>query len=191
MKKVRKIVLTMTMVFSTMFWCAQPVWAAQGTEGAEMQVVQAEKMEIQLGTDWAGVEFQLKTDAGLYPGTIPVGEDGVLRLEIGGSSSYILTCMNSVVAVPDTTQAFATTESSQKEIKNQSEQQDTVENKDIEPDTDQEMVEDNANTIAGIPLLHLVVFAGGMVVAIGSLIGMQIVKRRKNMEVDDEEGEDE
>ena len=50
----------------------------QGTNGDELQLMEAEKLEIQLGTDWAGVEFQLKTDAGLYPGTVVVGQDGVL-----------------------------------------------------------------------------------------------------------------
>ena len=74
--------------------------APQGTDGSELQVMEAEKLEIQFGADWAGVEFQLKTDAGLYPGTVIVGEDGVLRMELGGSSQYILSCMNSSAAVP-------------------------------------------------------------------------------------------
>ena len=45
----------------------------QGTEGTEIQVMEAEQLEVQLGKEWAGREFQLKTDAGLYPGTITVG----------------------------------------------------------------------------------------------------------------------
>ena len=89
-----------------------PVWAEpQGADGTELQVAQPEQLEIQLGAEWAGVEFQMKTDAGLYPGTIPVGQDGVLRLEIGGSKSYVLTCLNSAAKAPSPTQAPATTES--------------------------------------------------------------------------------
>ena len=89
-----------------------PVFAQpQGTDGTELQVAQPEQLEIQLGAEWAGVEFQLKTDAGLYPDTIPVGQDGVLRLEIGGSKSYVLTCLNSSEKAPSPTQAPATTES--------------------------------------------------------------------------------
>ncbi len=80
-----------------------------------MQVIEPEKLEIQLGADWAGVEFQLKTDSGMYPGTIAVGDDGVLRMELGGSKSYVLTCMNSSVSAPEATQAPATTEEAQKE----------------------------------------------------------------------------
>ena len=64
------------------------------TDGSEIIVVQPEKLEIQLGMDWIGAEFQLRTDQGLYPDLIPVGNDGVLRLEIGGSGSYILSCVS-------------------------------------------------------------------------------------------------
>ena len=45
-----------------------PVYAAQqGTDGSELQVVKAEQLEIQLGTSWSGVEFQLKTVPGFTP----------------------------------------------------------------------------------------------------------------------------
>ncbi len=46
----------------------------QGTDGTEIQVMEAEQLEVQLGKEWAGKEFQLKTDADLHPGTITVGE---------------------------------------------------------------------------------------------------------------------
>lgn len=138
------------------------------------QLMEAEKLEIQLGTEWAGVEFQLKTDAGLYPGTVKVGQDGVLRMEIGGSKSYILTCMNSAVEVPEVTQAPATTETD-------SEQNNS------ETDT----AEEGGATVAGIPVLHIVLFAGGMVVAIGALIAMHVVKRRRENEPVYDEDDDE
>lgn len=70
------------------------------TNGSEIIVVQPEKLEIQLGMDWIGAEFQLKTDQGLYPNLIPVGNDGVLRLEIGGSGSYILSCVSTGRTMP-------------------------------------------------------------------------------------------
>ena len=74
--------------------------ASQGTDGTELEVIQPQNLEIQLGEAWAGVEFELKTDAGMYPGVIIVGEDGVLRLEIGGSENYILSCVNTAVEIP-------------------------------------------------------------------------------------------
>ena len=161
-----------------------PVYAEQqGTDGSELQVVKAEQLEIQLGTAWSGVEFQFKTDAGVYPGTVKVGTDGVLRLEIGGSSRYILTCMNSSTSIPepedtadstDQTQAPATTETDPEETNHGT-----------------ETAEEGSTTVAGIPVLHIVLFAGGMVVAVGVLIAMHVVKRRRESEpaYDDEDDE--
>ena len=93
--KLLKGILTVLSLICILCIPATPIYAEpQGTDGTEMQVIEPEKLEIQLGADWAGVEFQLKTDSGMYPGTIAVGEDGVLRMELGGSKSYVLTCMN-------------------------------------------------------------------------------------------------
>lgn len=179
--------------------------AAEGTEGSEMQVLQPEQLEIQLGADWVGVEFELKTDAGMYPGTIPVGEDGVLRLEIGGSSSYVLTCLNSAVSVPDPTQVPATTEDTKEEAKEQKEETtkaeaegDQTESQETNPvqeesaEPENSPAEENAeNTVAGIPVLHLALFGGGMTLAVGSLIAMYIMKRRRALDADYEEDDEE
>ena len=151
-----------------------PVFAQpQGTDGTELQVAQPEQLEIQLGVEWAGVEFQLKTDAGLYPGTIPVGQDGVLRMEIGGSKSYVLTCLNSSEKAPSQAQAPATTKSQPEEQSKGS------------------TTEDNAATVAGIPVLHLCLFVGGMIIAVGGLVTMHVIKKRREDEGDYEYDEDE
>ena len=153
----------------------QTVFATGGTDGTELQVAEPASLEIQLGAEWAGVEFELKTDAGMYPGDVVVGDDGVLRLEIGGSKSYILTCMNSSVAVPDPEQAPATTEESSESSVEKTEN----------PSAE--------NTVAGIPVMHLILFGGGMAIAIGALVGLYIVKRRKQLNPqyqDDDEEED-
>ena len=82
---------------------------SQGTDGTELQVMKPQNLQIHLGEDWAGAGFELTTDAGKYPGVIVVGEDGVLRLEIGGSENYILSCVNTAVEIP-TSQASAPAE---------------------------------------------------------------------------------
>ena len=161
-KTIKSILLCVAMLCILCFPVQVLAETKQGTTGDELQLMEAEKLEIQLGTEWAGVEFQLKTDAGLYPGTVNVGQDGVLRMEIGGSKSYILTCMNSAVKVPEPTQAPATTEPN-------------TEQNNSETDT----AEEGNATVAGIPVLHIVLFAGGMTVAIGALIAMSVVKRRR------------
>lgn len=206
MKKLMKKILGAAMAVSlgALMAFPVPVSAAEGTEGSEMQVLQPEQLEIQLGADWAGVEFELKTDAGMYPGTIPVGEDGVLRLEIGSSSSYVLTCLNSAVSVPDPAQALATTEVPQKDPADSGENTPEAETGDVQTagpetgdvqDTNQNtqdsMDEDNGeNTVAGIPVLHLALFGGGMVLAVGSLIVMYVMKRRRALDADYEEDDE-
>ena len=140
-----------------------------------MQVMEPEKLEIQLGADWAGVEFQLKTDSGMYPGTIAVGEDGVLRMELGGSKSYVLTCMNSSVSVPEAAQAPATTEEAQNESNEGQE------------NNGSNSGQDTKGTVAGIPVLHLVLFAGGMVLAVGSLVAMRVMKKRRESDAEYED----
>ena len=173
-KTIKSIILCIAMLCIFCFPVQVSAEPQQGTTGDELQLMEAEKLEIQLGTEWAGVEFQLKTDAGLYPGTVKVGQDGVLRMEIGGSKSSIITCMNSAVEVPEVTQAPATTETD-------SEQNNS------ETDT----AEEGGATVAGIPVLHIVLFAGGMVVAIGALIAMHVVKRRRENEPVYDEDDDE
>lgn len=151
----------------------QTVFATGGTDGTELQVAEPASLEIQLGADWAGVEFELKTDAGMYPGDVVVGEDGILRLEIGGSKSYILTCMNSSVQVPDPEQAPATDEASENDSA--------------------ETTQTEESTASGVPTMHLILFGGGMAIAIGTLIGLYVIKRRKQLNPqyqDDDEEED-
>lgn len=151
----------------------------QGTDGDELQLMEAEKLEIQLGPEWAGVEFQLKTDAGMYPGNVVVGEDGVLRMEIGGSKTYVLSCLNSSVEIPEPTQAPATTEPEAEPAEDE-----TV--------PEEKQTETDENTVAGIPVLHIAMFGGGLLLAVGSLIVMHVVKRRRESEpaYDDEDDDD-
>lgn len=173
-KTIKSILLCVAMLCILCFPVQVLAETQQGTTSDELQLMEAEKLEIQLGTEWAGVEFQLKTDAGLYPGTVKVGQDGVLRMEIGGSKSYILTCMNSAVKVPEVTQAPAKTET------------DSEQN-----NSETDSAEEGSATVAGIPVLHIVLFAGGMVVAIGALIAMHVVKRRRENEPVYDEDDDE
>ena len=178
-KMIKSILLVVSLV--CILCCPVSVSAEpkQGTDGDELQLMEAEKLEIQLGPEWAGVEFQLKTDVGMYPGNIIVGEDGVLRLEIGGSKTYTLSCLNSSVEIPEPTQAPATTEPEEEPAEDES----TA--KESKTETDE-------NTVAGIPVLHIALFGGGLLLAVGSLIVMHVVKRRRESEpaYDDEDDDD-
>ena len=171
--------------------------------------MEAEQLEVQLGKEWAGREFQLKTDAGLYPGTITVGEDGVLRTELGGSTRYILTCM--LTGNPDDTeQASATGNDVSKDTADAPDQEGEMESRSGENASGETEIgvqqtepadastgpavkgEGTEKTVAGIPIKHLVLFSVGMAAAVGGLIVIHIVqKRREDLDDYDEEDYDE
>ena len=142
---------------------------AQGTNGDEMQVATPEKLEIHLGQEWAGVTFELTTDYGKYPDPIPVGEDGVLRLEIGGSSSYMLSCLSSEAEAPapGETVPSETTPSEDATVN----KDELVDIEEVDPTESEEK--------SGIPTSHIVMFGGGLVVAIGALIGISYFQKRR------------
>jgi len=161
-----------SMVFAILMLCASvtTVFAAQGTNGDELHVVEAQQLEIQLGTEWAGVEFMLRTDAGIYPDVIPVDETGVLSLEIGGSKTYTLSCLQSSVAIPDVLllQAPVTGET--------------------EPDKDD--LEDIKDIEPAVPVSHIIMFVGGIIVAVGILIAIYISNKKRQIVQDDDEDDD-
>ena len=72
----KQFILTAIILLLSAVLVSPPLVYAQSddTDGTEIQVLQPEQLEIQLGTDWAGVEFWLRTDNGMYPDPIPVGQ---------------------------------------------------------------------------------------------------------------------
>ncbi len=79
--------LTVCLIVLSMLAQMQIIYA---TDEADANVLIPEQLTIELGTQWAGAEFELETEYGLYPGVIPADDQGVLALEIGGSSFYTL-----------------------------------------------------------------------------------------------------
>lgn len=146
-----------------MLFPVQPVSATQqGTDGSELQVEQAQHLEIQLGEDWAGTAFQLKTDSGLYPGDILVDTDGVLRLEIGGSQSYILSCLNLNLTPSETDET--------------------------QPEEDKTDTKHLASV--EIPKTTLILFGGGLIVAVITLVGAHFLSRRDAEDAEYDEYDD-
>ena len=175
--------LAVTLLFLISLTC--PAFAKDGTDGTELQVAQPQQLIIQLGPEWAGVEFQLKTDSGLYPGTIPVGEDGILQLEIGGSETYTLTCLGSAVQAP----APVSSADPVVESKAPTPQPPVSQPEPILKSHSHEPEPEPEPNLAGIPIWQLCLFGGGMVVAVASLIVLAVMKRRKG-DVEDEEKEE-
>ena len=166
--------------------------ASQGTDGTELEVIQPQNLEIQLGESWAGVEFELKTDAGMYPGVITVGEDGILRLEIGGSENYILSCLNSTVEIPLPGETAPAEEATEPASDSSEETDTTTETEDAETTPSESVPEDTQEgTLGGIPVTHIALFGGGLIVAIGALVGINIYQKRTGKSAGSEEDDDE
>lgn len=149
------------------------------TDGTEPKITQQpDQLVLQLGTRWAGVEFELRTDAGVFPAPIVVDETGVLTMDLGGSTTYTLSCINSTVPIPDPAQ-------------------------DASP-APQQAAEDGQATVSDplqqtdssgrIPIGTLIIFLLGLACAAGGLIALYMSKRRRQPvyeEWDEEDEEDE
>ena len=150
------------------------------TDGTEPQITQQpDQLVLQLGTRWAGVEFELRTDAGIFPAPIVVDENGVLTMDLGGSTTYTLSCINSAVPIPDPVQDTSPAP-----------QQSAEENQPPASDPVQQ-TDPAGEPAAGIPIGTLVLFLLGLACAAGGLIALYLSKRRRQPVYDDWEDEDE
>jgi hypothetical protein len=154
-----------------------PLFAIADTDGSEMQITdQPERLILQLGPQWAGVEFELKTDAGVFPIPVTVDASGILQMDLGGSKTYTLSCLSSPVSIPmphPDPEAQAPPPEETAEAGQES---------NAEPD---------ATGSAGIPVLQLVVFLVGLLGAGGGLLVMRhLKKRRESYGYDDDYDDD-
>lgn len=107
-----------------------------------------------------GVEFELRTDAGVFPAPIVVDETGVLTMDLGGSTTYTLSCINSTVPIPDpSVEQTPDTQQSSEEVQQPQEQKTAT-----EPNS-------------GIPIVPLVVFLVGLACGGGGLVALHFAKR--------------
>lgn len=196
MKKMKTGIGVMLALLCCILMCTGVVYATgDDTDGTELQVAQPVILEVQLGPQWAGVEFQLKTDAGLYPGTIDVGQDGILRTELGNSGSYVLSCLtlNAAVPAPGDIPSPDVTQQEQEPLTT-----DSAENADAASQNVQEQ-DSGRPTVSGIPVMHIILFGGGLLLAVGALVAMRFIRNRRpserspydpDDEDDDEDDED-
>jgi len=146
------------------FACLLSPVAYADADSSEIQITnQPDKLIIQLGTQWAGVEFELKTDAGVFPVPIIVDASGILQMDLGGSKSYILSCLSSPtdILVPEHIIVSPTPAPS-------SEAHDTQE-QDDEENTD-------------MPVMQIVMFIAGLTLAVFGLLVIRYFKRRRDMD---------
>lgn len=137
---------------------------------------QPDQLILQLGTRWAGVEFELRTDAGVFPVPVVVDESGVLTMDLGGSTTYTLSCINSTVPIPDPVP----------------EQPDTVQPTTTPPAGELEPDDSLTSEPKGIQPLYVAVFLIGLIAAIAGLTALHLSQKRRQAAYDewyDEEDE--
>jgi hypothetical protein len=162
------MVFTVIAVFSTAVVFAD-------TNGSEIQITdQPDKLILQLGPQWAGVEFELKTDAGVFPVPVVVDATGILKMDLGGSKTYILSCLASDVTAPGPD--------------NPAETQTTAPPSATTADSGEESAAEQSK--GGVPTGILIMFLLGLAAAVGGLLAMRYVKRRReSYDYDDEDND--
>ena len=176
MKRLLPMILICILLASCLVF---PASAKEGTEGDELQVLQPEQLEIQLGAELAGAQFSLKTDAGMYPGTVVADANGTLKLEIGGSSSYVLTRLDAASAAPA---AVLTDDPTQPVSEMPAGEAETAAPEETVPAEPAQ--QDNT-----IPTMHIVLFAGGTALCIAFLVISFVLKRRRARDYYEEDEE--
>ena len=141
---------------------------------------QPDQLVLQLGARWAGVEFELRTDAGVFPVPVVVDESGILRMDLGGSTTYTLSCINSTVPIPDP---------SAEQVPDTQQQPDSsAQQPSGQVQQPQEQVP--AGEPAGVPIAPMVVFFVGLACGIGGLVALYLAKRRRQQADYDEWAEE-
>ena len=151
---------------------------------------QPEQLVLQLGTRWAGVEFELRTDAGVFPAPIAVDESGVLRMDLGGSSTYTLSCIESSLPIPDPQQGAeqgdAQTPPTTDEATSQQPPEPAPQPEPLPPTPEPEPAQ------RSVPIWPLTIFLMGLAAGGGCLAALYITKRNQqgtNEEWEDDEEE--
>ena len=170
----RRYRFPLTLLLAIALSLAMSTAAFADTDGTEPKIVQQpDQLVLQLGTRWAGVEFELRTDAGIFPAPVVVDENGVLTMDLGGSTIYTLSCINSTAPIPDPGPE-------------QSDPPPSV-SPDPTPEVPNSPQPETGNSSLPLPA---VIFLVGLAVAGGAFIALHITKKRQDYGYD-EWGDDE
>lgn len=172
----RRYRFPLTLLLAIALSLAMSTAAFADTDGTEPKIVQQpDQLVLQLGTRWAGVEFELRTDAGIFPAPVVVDENGVLTMDLGGSTTYTLSCINSTAPIPDPGPE-------------QSDPPPSV-SPDPTPEVPSSPQPETGNNSLPLPA---VIFLVGLAVAGGAFIALHITKKRQAYGYDEwEDDEDE
>lgn len=144
------------------------------TDGTEPKITQQpDQLVLQLGTRWAGVEFELRTDAGIFPVLVVVDEYGILTMDLGGSTTYTLSCIHSTAPIPDS----------------EPEQTDPSPPAVSDPVPEAPVSPQKEGQQGGLPI-PAVIFLVGLAVVAGVIATLHITKKRQEYAYDEWEDEE-
>ena len=148
-----------------------PVFA--DTDGTELKITaQPDRFFLELGPDWAGTQFELKLDTGVFPVPVVTNESGILSIDLGGSKTYTLR----LISTPGSEVGQPLPQPSQEsEIQ---EKPDAGKLDNTNASSDKSLPTAKAHN-QGIPALHLILFVVGSLAAIGAVIIIGIFKKRR------------
>lgn len=149
-----------------------PAALADTSDTTQKITQQPDQLVLQLGVRWAGVEFELRTDAGVFPVPVVVNESGVLRMDLGGSTTYTLSCIDSTVPIPSPVAGEMPSNETtppEKDVPVQAPPQTSAPEPAPAPAPSQQ----------NIPLVPLVVFLVGLAAVGGGMIAYWVLKRQQ------------
>ena len=159
------------------------------TDGNELKITnQPDKLVIQLGADFAGAEFELKLDSGVFPVPVKADSSGVITMELGGSKTYTLTRMTSAAVVKSTEAITNPADIAQSNSDNPPEMETNtiIVSEEINTTDSNGKIEVPDNSI---PILPLILFLGGFIVAVIVLLAMRYMKKRREYYGNDDDYE--
>ena len=183
-KSVRSIIPVL--LLCALLITAVPVVYAD-TDGTELQVTaQPDRLVLDLGADWAGMEFELKLDTAVFPFPVAANESGILSMELGGSKTYTLTRLDA--AAPAKEAPASDAPASVNNTPAPAERLPVAEKNQDDPGISETPPAADKAKSSMIPPMQLIVFLVGLIIAVGGLVVMRKVKKRRgNYDSEDED----
>ena len=179
------------------------------TNGKELKITaQPDKLVLQLGKDWAGVEFELKLDSGTFPVPVKANSSGMLTMELGGSKTYTLTRITpppAPVPAPEPIKPVDTTVPAPTPLPTEIIQpiEDIQENEPEDPIiTEAETTTEEINPAESIqdepeppdnsvPVIPMIIFFSLLIIAAGTLLFIRALNKRREYYDDNDYEDDE
>jgi len=206
MKRPRKLLCFAAALLMALLLTVTPASADTGESTLQISGEPA-KLVIQLGPGWAGTQFELRTDAGMYPGTVVVSETGLLQMDLGGSKTFTLSRVQgttqpgslpaaqatNTAPAADTPPAAAGTAPDIAATTDPDVDLDAFLAALTEPGTEgpaEQPAQPEKPAPEGVPIKHILIFGGGIVAAVIALVVLASLKKRRVADDDDDDYED-